>query len=246
MTTKSDWDAVRQDMTAEQRRKPGEPPAIEEMLAYSRGELSGEDAQRVQAWLAANPEMAQALTQPFPEDDARPGDDGYLSQEEVSRRWSALRKEIRPGGRVVRFPAMTALAAAAALIFAGLYFYEVQQSRMPSLGAIEQELEPAGRRRGAIGDPPMIDVTQRVNTLALKLTSPKRDAWYEIQIWKASGDPARPVWTSQPTQAEDGKLEMNLTNRSLRPGLYRIHALRLDEQKERELVDEYLVRVPAR
>ena len=64
MTTKSDWDAVRQDMTAEQRRKPGEPPAIEEMLAYSRGELSGEDAQRVQAWLAANPEMAQALTQP--------------------------------------------------------------------------------------------------------------------------------------------------------------------------------------
>ena len=241
MTTKSDWEAVRHDMTG-QRREPGEPPTVEEMLAHSRGELPEADAQRVQQYLDANPDMARALTQPFPEDDAKPGDADYLSEEELSRRWVALQKEIRPAGSVWRFPAMTALAAAVALVFAGLYWYEVQQSRIPSLVPIEQELDPYGRQRGSAGDAPMIDVSQRLNGIALKLTSPKRYSWYRIEIRPAAGDPDRPLWTSEPAQPRNGRLEIILHKNSLRPGVYWIKVLGLDERQS-ELADEFLVRV---
>ena len=74
MITKSDWEAVQQGMTAEDQRRLGEPPTAEEMLAYSRGELSGETAGRVRAWLAGNPDLVRALMEPFPADDAKPGD----------------------------------------------------------------------------------------------------------------------------------------------------------------------------
>jgi hypothetical protein len=118
MITKSDWQAVHQRMSAEDRRKLGEPPAIEEMLAYTRGELSGADAERVRAWLVCNPDEARALTEPFPEDDVQPGHPDFLSQDELTQRFAPLQTR----GRVVPFrPAWTALAAALALVFAGLY-----------------------------------------------------------------------------------------------------------------------------
>jgi hypothetical protein len=245
MTTKSDWKAVGHDITAGQRRKPGEAPTTEEMLAHSRGELSEVDGQRVQRWLDENPDLARALTQPFPEDDAKPGDPDYLSEEELSRRWIALQKEIRPAGRLLRFPALTALAAAAALVFAGLYSYEVQRARTPELFIIEQELEPVGHRRGAAGRGQTIDGTHR-NNIGLKLTKPAQYAWYRIEIWRAAGDPEAPLWQSEPTQPRHGRLEMILPEKSLRPGVYWIKVLGLNEKPSPELVDQYLVRVPTR
>jgi hypothetical protein len=246
MTTKSDWQAVGHNMTAGQGRQPGDPPTTEEMLAHSRGELSEADAQRVQQWLDANPDMARALTQPFPEDDAKPGDPDYLSEEELSRRWLALQKEIRPAGNVRRFPWITALAAAVALVFAGLYVFEVQRTRTPELFTIGQELEPVGHRRGRASGARTLDVTQRRNDIALKLTKPAQYSWYRIEIWPAAGDPQDPLWASEPTQPRAGQLEMILPDRFLRPGVYSIKVLGLDERPNAELVDQYLVRVPAR
>src|SRR5688500_16910631 len=94
MITKSDWQAVHQEMTAEERRKLGEPPTTEEMLAYSHGELSAENVERVKAWLVCNPDMARALMEPFPSDDAKPGDADFLSEEELSKRWASLQQSI--------------------------------------------------------------------------------------------------------------------------------------------------------
>lgn len=246
MTTKSDWEPVGPNRTAGGRREPGEPPTTEELLAHGRGELSGVDAQRVQVWLEANPDMARALTQPFPEDDAKPGDPDYLAEEEVSRRWAALQKEIRPAGRLVRFPVWTALAAAFAVLFAGLYAYEVRQSRLPSLFPLGQELEPADRARGTSGGAQPIDVTQRENDFLLKLTDPERYSFYRIEIWPAAGDPDDPLWTSEPTQPRNERLEMTIPRKFLRPGFYRIKVLGLDERPAPELADQYLVRVPPR
>ena len=245
MTTKSDWEAVGPNMTTGGRRTPGEPPTTDELLAHGRGELSGADAERVRVWLEANPDMARALTQPFPEDDAKPGDPDYLPEEEVSRRLAALKKEIRPAGRVMRFPVWTALAAALAVVFAGLYAYEVRQSRLPSLFTPGQELEPAGRARGTSASAQTIDVTQRENDFLLKLTDAEQYPFYRIEIWPAAGDPGDPLWASEPTQPRNERLEMTIPRKFLRPGFYRVKVFGLEERTS-ALVDQYLVRVPPR
>ena len=157
MSSRSDWKAVHEEMTAEDRRKLGEPPTAEEMLAYSRGELGTEDAQRVRAHLVANPDLARALMQPFPTDDAQPGDRDYLSEEELTKRWQSLQKQVHSKGRVLQFPAAwTALAAALALVFAGLYWQAESKARrleneltQPRVAFDEQVLLPDGARGGS-------------------------------------------------------------------------------------------------
>lgn len=246
MTTKSDWEAVGPNRTAGGRREAGEPPTTEELLAHGRGELPEAEAQRVRVWLEANPDMARALAQPFPEDDAKPGDPGYLAEEEVSRRWAALQKEIRPAARVVRFPVWTALAAALAMLFAGLYAYEMRQTRLPSLFPLGHELEPADRARGTTGGAQPIDVSQRENDFLLKLSNPERYSFYRIEIWPAAGDSGDPLWTSEPAQPRHERLELTIPRGFLRPGFYRIKVFGLDDRPTPELADQYLVHVPPR
>ena len=157
MSSRSDWKAVHEEMTAEDRRKLGEPPTAEEMLAYSRGELGTEDAQRVRAHLVANPDLARALMQPFPTDDAQPGDRDYLSEEELSKRWQSLQQHVHSKGRLLQFRnAWTALAAALALVFAGLYWQAESKARrleneltQPRVAFDEQVLLPDGARGGS-------------------------------------------------------------------------------------------------
>src|SRR5262245_41609857 len=69
MMKQSDWQAVRDALIADDRAKLGEPPTVEEILAYERGELSREDADRVQQLLIAYPELARAFATPFPSAD---------------------------------------------------------------------------------------------------------------------------------------------------------------------------------
>ncbi len=130
MINKSDWQAVYERLTAEDRRMLGDPPTVEELEAYSRGELTPEEDERIRALLVAYPELAHAVAAEFPEDDALPGDEGYVSDAEVARRLAAFHREVNPqrsvhrqAGSVLFFRyAPTAVAAALALVFAGLYW----------------------------------------------------------------------------------------------------------------------------
>lgn len=245
MTTKSDWDAVPQNVTAEERRKLGESPATEELMAYSRGELTAADAARVRAWLDGNPDMARALSQVFPDDDAKPGDPDYLSQDELSKRWTALQNEIRPKGRVVRFPALAALAASVAVVFAGLYWQEVRTSDKPVLLDITQIVEPENGRRGPNVGPHLLNVTEDGAVCTLQLSDPSRFQWYRIEIFDAQSGEA--IWKSAPTQQQqDDGLSVLIPRTFLEPGIYRIKVFGLDETRREEVVDSYLVRVPSR
>ena len=87
MITKSDFDAVFQRMTEEERAK-NQPPTSEEMLAYTRGELSEDDAEAFRERVMAYPELVRMLAEPFPE-PAQPGDADYLSEHEFARLWRA-------------------------------------------------------------------------------------------------------------------------------------------------------------
>ncbi|MFP5246849.1 MAG: hypothetical protein ACLGH0_09150, partial [Thermoanaerobaculia bacterium] len=120
MNTKSDWRAVHQQMMADDRRKLGEPPTVEELRAYQRGELSKGEEERIQELLVCYPELVRMLTEPFPTEGAEPGDPDYLSDEEYAKHWAVLQKKMQPnGGRVVSFRHYlpTALAASIAIVF---------------------------------------------------------------------------------------------------------------------------------
>src|ERR1051325_5668871 len=57
MTTKSEWQAVNRQLRADQQKRLGEPPAAEELLAYTRGELPAEGGARGREWLAPGPAL---------------------------------------------------------------------------------------------------------------------------------------------------------------------------------------------
>src|SRR3954447_15685824 len=91
MTTKSEFSAANRDLVSENRATNGEPPTAEEVLAYTRGELTPEEEARIRERLIAYPDLVRTLTTPFPE-PAEPGHPDYLSDHEFARHWKALQK----------------------------------------------------------------------------------------------------------------------------------------------------------
>lgn len=61
MITKHDWDAALDEWMFAERERLGGPPTPEEVVAYTRGELSGSDAARVRALLVYYPELTPLL-----------------------------------------------------------------------------------------------------------------------------------------------------------------------------------------
>lgn len=71
-----------------------EPPTTEEMFAYTRGTLPTDEAERVWNRLLQFPNLARAYTDAFPERGAGPGELGYLSEQEIERRWKRFRRQM--------------------------------------------------------------------------------------------------------------------------------------------------------
>src|SRR3712207_3458883 len=89
MITKTDWRTVNEQLMNDHRPRL-DPPTADEMLAYTRGELSAEDEQRLQERLVRHPDLVRTLTAPFPTEGAKPGDPDYVSDEEYPAHWRAL------------------------------------------------------------------------------------------------------------------------------------------------------------
>ena len=254
MTNDSDWQAVQQEMTAEDRRKLGEPPTAEEMLAYTRGELSAETAGRVRAWLVCNPDLARALMQPFPANDAEPGDPEYLSQEELAKHWASLQQRIQVPAmtsafRVLQFPsAWTALAAALALVFAGLYWQAESRARrldreLHEPRALESQLLLPDGRRG-VEQATFLTAKGERFVLDLALFNASRFETYRVEMSDSATEPARLPWRSAPIRAADEEtLSVDVSRAYLKPGKYRIVVYGIDGARE-ERLDTYTLRVP--
>jgi hypothetical protein len=246
MITKSDWQAVHEEMTADDRRKLGEPPTTEEMLAYSRGSLSAQDTERVRAWLVSNPEMARALTQPFPEDDALPGDPDYVSKDEVERRLAALKNRIhgaapRTEGRVLQFrPAWTALAAALALVFGVLFVRsELELRRVTTQPQATQNFTLMSDQQRGGNDPEPLSVKTEFVTL---LATPPDVGYenYRVDITDISA--VSPRHWQGPAVVNDGVLSILVPGRYLKPGRYSIVVYGVADHKEDRL-DSYKLAV---
>lgn len=88
--TREDWSHLLTQLQQEDRERLGDPPTYEEAEALLAGELPAEEAERVRRLLIAYPDLIRAVVNEFPEGDAKPGDPGYVSGEEVARRFSKL------------------------------------------------------------------------------------------------------------------------------------------------------------
>jgi hypothetical protein len=213
MTSKSDWQDANRELIAEQREKLGDPPTAEELLAYSRGELSENEEERIRDLLVAYPELARMYAAPFPEE----GD--AVSEEQVRGSWNALqdrlgiRKDpaVRPEaeaqrGRVLFFRYVPAsVAAALALLFFGLFVqaesrarYHAEQSRAPRVLGDPQELDPDGNR--GTHAQTMLRKDGEAYLLKPRLINQVRYAHYRIELLDAKG---AQLWFNNSAQPDE-------------------------------------------
>jgi hypothetical protein len=256
MITKSDFDAVRHQMTADESRTLGEPPPFEVLLAYSRGELSEVDAEPVRDWLVCNPKVARALVQPFPDDGAKLGDDAFLSHAELENAWGSLQarlhgasSEVGPASRRLKFPERwLAVAAAGVLVFGGLFWQSENRVRQlegelhtPRVLHAPQTVYPDATRRGTPAESTLIVADEEDVLLELKLSDASRFEEYRLHIADARTVPTRSLWKSAPAAADDeGSISMLIPRRYLGLGRYRIGVYGVKGGRE-ELLDTYTV-----
>jgi hypothetical protein len=262
MISKSDWDDVQQEMIAEDRQRLGDPPNVEEVKAYLRGELSAEEESRVRELLVCYPDLALALTQEFPSQDAKPGDPDFLSEAELDKQWASLENRIHRTGdpvepRVLRFWHRTAatLAATLVLAFGGLLWLAQSRARMakelaePRVASEEQLLLPDGQRGGS-GGSATLSAEGDFFLLVVPLIVPSNDAGRfahdRLQIVDVSTNPPRSLWNSAALPRRDHDTFAVLVPRAfLRPGKYQVVLYGIDGAGEERLAS-YSLRVPAR
>jgi hypothetical protein len=247
MIRKSEWEAIQEELAAEDRRSLGEFPTVEELEAYSRGELVGEDEARIRALLVAYPELARAIATEFPEDDAQPGDDGFVSEDEVSRRLADFRRGVHPAptaesgaGRVLLFRYIpTAVAAALAIVFAGLYWRAESTARRlssevsrPRLLAVQQ-LTPDGRR-GLPGET-TITIDRDGALLVIPVFNEPHFKNYRLELF--DGSSKTPLWRSTNAQrGDDDAFRLVVPRELLTPGrTYRLSVSGLDGTRAAQL-----------
>ncbi len=231
MMNRSDWNAVRDTLIADDRAKLGDPPTVDELLAYERGELSQEDAERVQQLLIAYPELARAYATPFPSDDAE------LPADVIDRQWNALRAGNRAGSgsgaRVLQFwRGLAAVAAAAAIVFGAMLWQTRTEQLRPHVLPEAVSLMPDGRR-GLAEQPLSITPTGDSVLLAVSIIGSTDYETYRLELVR--GEPHQRVWSSEPVRAtSDHYFNVEIPSRALPAGTYQViaYGLRGNAQEE--------------
>jgi len=224
MITKSELQEVHEQILSA-RRGSVAPPTDAELFAFMNGALSAEEQARVRESLVAYPELARAMAEPFPEQDAKPGDDAYLSDVQVEAQWKAFLERIQDCSRArVRTwrRASAALAAMLVVTIAGLAWQSLRVRQMalaPHVYIDGQQLMPDGERGPARKS---IEVTPRGDSFALlvPLIDPPPFSAYRVAIAPEKG---QPVWTSEamPRPAHDN-FNVVIPAQSLAPGNYQV------------------------
>lgn len=242
MTTKPDWHTVNELPMTHDRKPNDEPPATEEILAYMHGELSPDAEEQMRERLMEYPDLLRALSVPFPNEPAAPGDADYVTDEEWPEHWAALQKRM-DRGRVAEFrrPSWigTALAAIVAIVFAGLYWQAERKLGQPRVTGDEIQLIDMARR-GPGGTPQAIHFQGDFVLLSVRLAGEPRAA-YRVAMVDDSDN--REVWRSDAVQSQgDLHLHLQIPRRSLVSGnVYRIRVY-----GDEELLGDYVVEFYAR
>jgi hypothetical protein len=247
MTSKSDWQEANRRLTAEQRANLGDPPSAEQMLAYSRGELSADEEERIRELLVAYPELARMYGASFP-DEAQPD----VSNDAVTAGFADLQRRLGATPVVARRPPVrhyipTTLAAALALVFFGLYVQAESRARdhargcdVPRVLGAPQELDP-NENRGS-GAPILLRKDGDAYLLKPALVNQLRSAHYTIELLDRTGV----VWTSRSADPDEhDTFQIVIPHAFLRVAeKYQLRIYGIDG-KTRRLAGSYNVEVPS-
>lgn len=217
MTDKPEWQEANRQLRMQARQELGDWPTAEEMLAYSRGELSESEKERIHDLLVAYPEIARMYGAPFP-DVPREGDADAVSEDEVRAGWSALQLRLgRPASDAAPHAAAqrgrfafrrhlpASIAAALALVFFGLFVqaesrarHHERERRLPRLLGAPQELDADGNRGPSA--PTMLQDDGGVYLLKLRLINHVRHPHYSIVLQDTNG---ATLWTNNSAQPDE-------------------------------------------
>jgi hypothetical protein len=240
MMNRSDWNAFRDALIADDQAKLGEPPTVDELLAYERGELSHEDAERVQQLLIAYPELARAYTTPFPSDDADlPGD-------VIDRQWNAFRAGDHAGGgsgaRVLQFwRGFAAIAATVAIVFGAMLWHTHTELLRPHVLPEAAILTPDGRR--GLAEQPQSAITPTGDSVlfVVSLIGPTDYETYRLEL--VHSESHQRVWSSEPLRAtSSNSFNVEVPSRGLPAGTYQVIAYGL-RGNAREQVATYTIAI---
>ncbi|HXA18634.1 MAG TPA: hypothetical protein VN380_16690 [Thermoanaerobaculia bacterium] len=231
MMNQPDWNSVRDSLIADDRAKLGEPPTVDELLAYERGELSKEHAERVQQLLIAYPDLARAYATPFPPDDEA------LPDDVIDRQWNAFRAVNRPvsrsNARVLQFwRGVAAIAAAVAIVFGAMLWQTHTELLRPHVLPEAAILTPDGRR-GLAEQPSAVTPTGDSVLFVVSLIGPTDYETYRLELVR--GDSHTRVWSSDPLRATSSySFNVEIPSRVLPPGTYQViaYGLRGNAQEE--------------
>jgi hypothetical protein len=226
MMNQSDWQAVRDAMLADDRANLGEPPTVEELLAYERGELSKDDAERVQRLLIAYPELARAYATPFPPEDTE------LPDDVIERQWRAFRADNRGGARVLQFWRWSAAAAAAlAVLFGAMLWRAHDEMLRPRLLPEATLLTPDGQR-GATEQPAAITPSGDAVLLVVSIGGDYQT--YRLDLIRTPSHER--VWSSGELRRPDSdSFNVEVPSRTLTPGTYQVIAYGLRGKAEAQV-----------
>ena len=217
MIDRTDWQAVRDALIADDRAKLGEPPTVEELLAYERGELSPEDAERVQQLLIAYPDLARAYATPFPPEDSE------LPAGVIDRQLKAFRAGGDRGARVLQFwLGFAAIAATVAIAFGAMLWHTRTELLRPRVLPEPAILTPDGRR--GIPEGPHTTITPAGDTLLLvvSIIGPTDYDTYRLELVSES---QRRIWSSGPLRAtSSNSFNVEVPSRALPAGTYQVIA----------------------
>lgn len=259
MSNEKEWQEANRELIAEDRRRLGDPPTAEEMLAFTRGELSESEEERIRDLLVVYPELARMYCEPFP-DEPRPGEPDYVSEAQTAAGWNDLQQHLRKRseptsvrdeaqrGRVIMHRMPTAVAAALAIVFFGLYVqaegrarYHARQSTLPRVLGVPQELQPEGNRGS--GAATMLRKDGEAYLLKPRLNNQPRYPHYQLELHDANGV----IWSNRNAQlsSEDDSFDIVIPHAFLREGeTYRLRIVGVDGE-ESHAVGTYDLNVPA-
>jgi len=227
MITKSELQNAHRAMLDEERARIGEPPTAEELLAYSRGELSHEDEERIAGLLACYPELARGIAEPIPAAGANPGEAGYVSDAELAERWTMIRDQLpqrtssEPRGRVLQFWRIASGIAAALAVAFGAMLWQARSALGEPRVAGEQQMLLPDRTRGAETEtPPTVSTHDDTYVIVTPVTTEQPFAQYRVEIVDES---SRSLWKSAPLAAPaNGNVAIVVPRTFLEPGRYRV------------------------
>lgn len=252
MISRNDWQTLHDKWSAEDRKRLGDPPAAEQLLAYSRGELPPDEEARIRELLVAYPELARALAQPFPEED-----ESNLSERELDAHWadfqSRLGRTAAPasaarGAVIVPFHRRAMpVAAMLVLAFVGLYVYaRRQESTSMQLRGVNRVELTEGARRGAGGSMVTLSRNGRTQLLIMHVNDTMNYEHYRATLVDAHTQ--KKLWdeTGGVTRLDEGQLAVTIADEDLVPGEYRLELYGVVSGTDDKPLGMYALRVPSR